>query len=179
MPPHPQNTSAMVGNLKYRSDLYQFLSTRTVSCLSTDFVIRDTVPCCEAVAGSARHRAGPGQAMAAARRHRALWLAAAAAAALLVACAADEKESMRMVDDYQGVAQAKRKQGAGEGNGAACRAAANEPTCALRNGCAWCLRAGTSRRGAAAAARLREDEAGAADARRCFAWRECTGPVSL
>lgn len=117
--------------------------------------------------------------MAAARRHRALWLAAAAAAALLVACAADEKESMRMVDDYQGVAQAKRKQGAGEGNGAACRAAANEPTCALRNGCAWCLRAGTSRRGAAAAARLREDEAGAADARRCFAWRECTGPVSL
>ena len=127
--------------------------------------------------------------MAAARRHRALWLAAAAAAAVLVACAADEKESTRMVDDYQAVvkvAQAKRKQGAGEGagaDGAACRAAANEPACALRNGCAWCLRAGTGRRGAAAEARsgIREDEpqAGAEDARRCFAWRECTGPVTL
>ena len=87
-----------------------------------------------------------------------------------------------MVDDQAargGAARANRKQGAG-GDGVACQLAASEPACALRNGCAWCLRKGSSRRGGGARSLLADEPPpGAADARRCAAWRECAGPASL
>jgi drug/metabolite transporter (DMT)-like permease len=124
---------------------------------------------------------------------------------------ADQKESTRMVYDETtdpgSLVESSRKvesSAVAEGwsAGAACSAISDESACAMRSGCAWCLRNSTlklpgtrsfrivsttwgaiqgERRGGGGMRMLLQegDESAEEHVRSCSAWNECTGPESL